>query len=97
MTQAEPHMSAHDQLKRAEVAFAKYDKDSSGTIDKWELQQLLTDWGLENIDREVVDKYNTDEFTFEQFVLLHNELQAVLAKQRGDTTSAQPIVYKLQL
>eukprot|EP00746_Dinoflagellata_sp_MGD_P091615 gnl/MRDRNA2_/MRDRNA2_36299_c0_seq1.p1 gnl/MRDRNA2_/MRDRNA2_36299_c0~~gnl/MRDRNA2_/MRDRNA2_36299_c0_seq1.p1 ORF type:complete len:453 (-),score=113.75 gnl/MRDRNA2_/MRDRNA2_36299_c0_seq1:115-1473(-) len=65
---------APEELERLRQIFGKYDKDSSGTIDLKELQQMCKDLGGRMTDEEVanamaqLDKDNNGTCDFEEFI-----------------------------
>ena len=59
------------------MAFTKFDKDKSGTIDRDELRLMLAEWGLSDVDEELLSSFDTDgngKYRFAELVNLFNEL-----------------------
>ena len=70
--------SLMDGLNAAKEAFARYDLDESGSIDRNELLLLLADMGASDVDEAALQRFDTNsngEFSFDEFVGLHNFLQ----------------------
>ena len=59
-----------DKVRAAQLAFAKFDTDKSGTIDRAELGLLLAEWGISGVD----DQDGNGTFCFSEFVALFNSL-----------------------
>ena len=78
--QSTNHASAAARTSRvqsAQMAFTKFDKDKSGTIDRDELRLMLAEWGLSDVDEELLSSFDTDgngTYRFAEFVNLFNEL-----------------------
>jgi hypothetical protein len=66
-----------NRVQAAQLAFAKFDTDKSGTIDRTELGLLLAEWGISGVDEQLLQSFDQDgngTFCFPEFVALFNSL-----------------------
>ena len=81
-----------DKVRAAQLAFAKFDTDKSGTIDRSELGLLLAEWGISGVDEQLLQSFDQDgngTFCFPEFVALFNSL--------GPKTGSAGIEYRVAI
>jgi Ca2+-binding EF-hand superfamily protein len=81
-----------NRVQAAQLAFAKFDLDKSGTIDRAELGLLLAEWGISGVDEQLLDSFDKDgngTFCFPEFVALFNSL--------GPETGSAGIEYRVAI
>merc|ERR1711865_538093 len=81
-----------DKVRAAQLAFAKFDTDKSGTIDRSELGLLLAEWGISGVEEQLFESFDQDgngTFCFSEFVALFNSL--------GSKTDGAAIEYRVAI
>jgi calmodulin len=87
---------SNEEIEACREAFARFDKDSSGAIDMWELRATLQSMGQEPSDEELFDmiaEVDTDgsgEIDFPEFLKVISSQKSKLANQddESDTVDA---------